>query len=140
MHTLNRTYKKPNKKHFMLQTENARTTTTTKKKFTMRIRQNPNSNYFNSMFAHYVVLDASSSIYICFQSLDESKSKQSRHARQRACSHTCECVLKWFFVSLPYIFRTIVLVIVQNILDININCLGSFHFIHTHYITMKWFT
>lgn len=29
------------------------------KKFAMRIRQNPNSNYFNSMFSHYTVLDAS---------------------------------------------------------------------------------
>lgn len=78
-HTLSRAHKK----HIWCYKLKARTTTSiaTKKNFTMRIRQNPNSNYFNSMFAHYVVL-AMLPLCVCFQSLDEWSRSQSRHARR----------------------------------------------------------
>lgn len=137
-HELSRAYKNPNKTHFMLQTESRayNNNNNDKKKFTMRIRQNPNSNYFNSMFAHYVVL---SMLPLLYASSCLTKSEQSRHARRRACSHTCEC-FEVVFCSL----HIVIYFSDDHTRDrakytiLYINCLGSFH-AHTTY-TMKWFT
>lgn len=70
-----------------------------KKKFTMRIRQNPNSNYFNRMFSHCAVLALPSSMcaYIHASSCLTNWSRNGQACeRQRPCSHTTNM---WMFQS-----------------------------------------
>ena len=59
-----------------------------------------------------------------------------RHAIRRACSHTCECFEVVVFCSLfIYIFRTIILVIVQNKCIYKLS--GSVSYTHNEMVHLK---
>lgn len=108
---------------YKLKARTATTTTTKKKEFTMRIRQNPNSNYFNSMFAHYVVLAMLPLCVYASSRLTNRSRSQSRHAGRvepsRVDGHVrihVRVFSSGFFPLRSYVyFRTmIILSIVQN--------------------------
>lgn len=109
---------KPKETLFMLQNMRTikTTATTTKKKrsLTMRIRQNPNSNYFNRMFAHYAVLDASSMCMLPVALTNRSRYGQACERRTGMFAYMW-IFQKWFCFLPSFISDDFILVIVQNI-------------------------